>query len=283
MAKVMVLGAGGFGISLALMCHRYGHEVTVWSHREEEVIRLREEREQKKLLPGVKIPQEIVFTATLEHAKYSDLIIMAVPSFAVRQTAHRLKEHIGTNSIIVCVAKGLEADTFLDFSTVISQEIPDHPNVVLSGPSHAEEVSRGEATTVTVASKDRAAAHQVQDWLMNPDFRVYVNDDLVGVELGGCTQEHHRCGGWNRRWCWFGRQCKSSPHDQRNHRDRPSGRGNGRTSGNVCRTFRYRRSGGYLYQHAFKKSKIWNSGRSGSAGTTGTRTGGHGGRRIFLY
>ena len=121
MAKVMVLGAGGFGISLALMCHRYGHEVTVWSHREEEVIRLREEREQKKLLPGVKIPQEIVFTATLEPAKHSDLIIMAVPSFAVRQTAHRLKEHIGTNSIIVCVAKGLEADTFLDFSTVISQ------------------------------------------------------------------------------------------------------------------------------------------------------------------
>ena len=188
MAKVMVLGAGGFGISLALMCHRYGHEVTVWSHREEEVIRLREEREQKKLLPGVKIPQEIVFTATLEPAKHSDLIIMAVPSFAVRQTAHRLKEHIGTNSIIVCVAKGLEADTFLDFSTVISQEIPDHPNVVLSGPSHAEEVSRGEATTVTVASKDRAAAHQVQDWLMNPDFRVYVNDDLVGVELGGALK-----------------------------------------------------------------------------------------------
>ncbi|MFQ9886449.1 MAG: NAD(P)H-dependent glycerol-3-phosphate dehydrogenase [Negativibacillus massiliensis] len=188
MAKVMVLGAGGFGISLALMCHRYGHEVTVWSHREEEVIRLREEREQKKLLPGVKIPQEIVFTATLEPAKHSDLIIMAVPSFAVRQTAHCLKEHIGTNSIIVCVAKGLEADTFLDFSTVISQEIPDHPNVVLSGPSHAEEVSRGEATTVTVASKDRAAAHQVQDWLMNPDFRVYVNDDLVGVELGGALK-----------------------------------------------------------------------------------------------
>ena len=188
MAKVMVLGAGGFGISLALMCHRYGHEVTVWSHREEEVIRLQEEREQKKLLPGVKIPQEIVFTATLEPAKHSDLIIMAVPSFAVRQTAHRLKEHIGTNSIIVCVAKGLEADTFLDFSTVISQEIPDHPNVVLSGPSHAEEVSRGEATTVTVASKDRAAAHQVQDWLMNPDFRVYVNDDLVGVELGGALK-----------------------------------------------------------------------------------------------
>ena len=173
------------------------------------------------------------------------------------------------------IAKGLEADTFLDFSTVISQEIPDHPNVVLSGPSHAEEVSRGEATTVTVASKDRAAAHQVQDWLMNPDFAFM--SMTIWLELN--WEVHSRtscCGGWNRRWCWFGRQCKSSPHDQRNHRDRPSGRGNGRTSGNVCRTFRYRRSGGYLYQHAFQKSKIWNSGRSGSAGTTGTRTGGHG-------
>ena len=135
MAKVMVLGAGGFGISLALMCHRYGHEVTVWSHREEEVIRLREEREQKKLLPGVKIPQEIVFTATLEPAKYSDLIIMAVPSFAVRQTAHRLKEHIGTNSIIVCVAKVWKRTLSLIFRPLFPRKsriiqmscFPDHP------------------------------------------------------------------------------------------------------------------------------------------------------------
>ncbi len=188
MANVMVLGAGGFGISLAMMCCRYGHQVTVWSHREEEVVRLQTEREQKKLLPGVKIPQEILFTPSLEAAQQSDLVIMAVPSFAVRQTSRLLSQTVGKNTIVVCVAKGIEQGTFYDFSTVISQEIPENPNVILSGPSHAEEVCRGEATTVVVTSKDRAAAMQVQDWLMNPDFRVYVNDDVVGVELGGALK-----------------------------------------------------------------------------------------------
>ena len=188
MAKVMVLGAGSFGISLAMMCDRCGHQVTVWSHRQEEVVRLRQEREQKKLLPGVKISESIEFTPTLEAAENSDLIIMAVPSFAVRSCSHDLKPYIGKDTIIACVAKGLEQGTFYDFSTVISQEIPDNPNVVLSGPSHAEEVSRCEATTVVVASADKEAAMKVQDWLMNLDFRVYASDDVIGVELGGALK-----------------------------------------------------------------------------------------------
>ena len=188
MAKVMVLGAGGFGISLAMMCERCGHQVTVWSHREEEVIRLRTEREQKKLLPGVKIPEDILFTPTLDAAEDSDLVIMAVPSFAVRSCSHDLSSHIGRDTIVACVAKGLEQGTFYDFSTVISQEMPENANVVLSGPSHAEEVSRCEATTVVVASKDKEAAMKVQDWLMNPNFRVYASDDVIGVELGGALK-----------------------------------------------------------------------------------------------
>lgn len=188
MAKVMVLGAGGFGISLAMLCYDKGHQVTVWSHRLEEATRLQSEREQAKLLPGIKIPQEIVFTNSMESAKEAELVIMAVPSFAVRQTARLLKETIGKTTIVACVAKGLEQGTFYDFSTVISQEMPNHPNVILSGPSHAEEVSRGMATTVVAASKDREAAMKVQDWLMNLNFRVYVNDDVIGVELGGALK-----------------------------------------------------------------------------------------------
>ena len=86
------------------------------------------------------------------------------------------------------MAKGLEQGSFHDFSTVLSQEIPQCANVVLSGPSHAEEVSRAEATTVVASSKDKEAARKVQDWLMNPSFRVYVNDDLIGVELGGALK-----------------------------------------------------------------------------------------------
>ena len=123
MAKVMVLGAGSFGTALALLCHRCGHEVTVWSHREEEANRLREEREQKKLLPGVKLPQQIAFTASLQQAGQQDLLILAVPSFAVRQTARQLCPLLQSNQIVVCVAKGLEQGSFHDFSTVLSQEI----------------------------------------------------------------------------------------------------------------------------------------------------------------
>ena len=163
MAKVMVLGAGSFGTALALLCHRCGHEVTVWSHREEEANRLREEREQKKLLPGVKLPQQIAFTASLQQAGQQDLLILAVPSFAVRQTARQLCPLLQSNQIVVCVAKGLEQESFHDFSTVLSQEIPQCANVVLSGPSHAEEVSRAEATTVVASSKDKEAARKVQD------------------------------------------------------------------------------------------------------------------------
>lgn len=188
MAKVMVLGAGSFGISLAMMCHRCGHDVTVWSHREEEVLRLQQEREQPKLLPGVKIPQEILFTSSLEPAKESNLVILAVPSFAIRDCSRKICKYVGKQTIIACVAKGLEQGTFHDFSTVISQEIPENPNVVLSGPSHAEEVSRAQATTVVVASKDKEASMKVQDWLMNPDFRVYTSDDVIGVELGGALK-----------------------------------------------------------------------------------------------
>ena len=188
MAKVMILGAGSFGVALALLCHNCGHEVTVWSHRREEAERLQVEREQKKLLPGLKLPQEIAFTATMEAAQACDLAILAVPSFAVRQTSRLLAPHLREGAVVACVAKGLEQGSYADFSTVIGEEIPNCPNVILSGPSHAEEVSRGEATSIVAASHDMEAAQKVQNWLMSPAFRVYVNDDVIGVELGGALK-----------------------------------------------------------------------------------------------
>ena len=188
MVKVLILGAGSFGVALALLCHNCGHEVTVWSHRREEAERLQVEREQKKLLPGVKLPQEIAFTATLEAAQACDLAILAVPSFAVRQTSRLLAPHLREGAVVACVAKGLEQGSYADFSTVIGEEIPNCPNVILSGPSHAEEVSRGEATSIVAASHNMEAAQKVQDWLMSPAFRVYVNDDVIGVELGGALK-----------------------------------------------------------------------------------------------
>lgn len=162
--------------------------MTVWSHRREEAERLQVEREQKKLLPGVKLPQEIAFTATMEAAQACDLAILAVPLLcgAADQPPARSPSAGGGGGCLR--GKGLEQGSYADFSTVIGEEIPNCPNVILSGPSHAEEVSRGEATSIVAASHDMEAAPKVQDWLMSPAFRVYVNDDVIGVELGGALK-----------------------------------------------------------------------------------------------
>ena len=188
MSDVMILGAGSFGISLAMMCHRCGHKVTVWSHREEQARQLREDREQKALLPGVKLPEDMEFTAVLDKARGKDLVILAVPSFAVRSTCRKLSPYMEKNTIVSCVAKGLEQDTYKDFATVMAEELPDNPCVILSGPSHAEELGRGVPTTIVAASRSREAAETVQDILMNPTLRIYVSDDVVGVELGGALK-----------------------------------------------------------------------------------------------
>ncbi len=187
-AAVTVLGAGGFGTALAMQAHACGHRVSLWSHRTEEAQRLDREREQPKLLPGVRIPGEITITDDIACVRGSRLVILAVPSFAVRETCQRLCPYLDEGAVVACVSKGLEKGTFKDFSQVMTEELPHNANVVLSGPSHAEEVARGEATTVVAASYDRQASQLVQDLLMGPGFRIYVNDDVVGVELGGALK-----------------------------------------------------------------------------------------------
>lgn len=186
--KIAVLGAGGFGTALAMMCDSCGHQVTIWSHRKEEAQRLDREREQKKLLPGVRISDSIRVTSELDCLDDCDFALLAVPSFAVRETCQKMKGRLAKRAILICVAKGLEKGTYLDFSQVMTEELPGHANVILSGPSHAEEVGRKEATSVVAASQDLEAAAAVQDALMNPYFRVYVNDDVIGVELGGALK-----------------------------------------------------------------------------------------------
>ena len=188
MARIRVMGAGGWGTALAMMADRSGHQVSMWSVFEEEVNRLSKVREHKKLLPGVKIPESIAITGDLASAAEADLVILAVPSFAVRQTAHSLKAVLPQGAVVVNVAKGFEEEHLRRLSQVIEQELPQARVAVLSGPSHAEEVSRGVPTTVVAASRSEEAACLVQDTLMNPVFRVYVNPDLTGVELGGALK-----------------------------------------------------------------------------------------------
>lgn len=188
MSAVVVLGAGGWGTALAVMCAKFGHSVTLWSPFEKDIAALRQDGENKRLLPGVPLPRELALTTDLSPAGVADAVIMAVPSFAVRQTAARLRGALPAGGLMVNVAKGLEEGSLLRMSQVIGAELPEARTVVLSGPSHAEEVSRGIPTAVVAASPDTAAAQAVQDMLMNPTFRIYVNTDAVGVELGGALK-----------------------------------------------------------------------------------------------
>lgn len=188
MAKISVIGSGGWGCALAVMAAKYGHEVSVWSVFPQEIEQLQKNREHRKLLPGVIFPDNMRLTTQLDCIKDSDIILMTVPSFAVRSTAKSMSRYISKGQIIVNAAKGFEQDTLLRLSQVISQEIPQANVAVLSGPSHAEEVSRGVPTTVVVACADVSVATEVQVALMNPTFRIYVNTDVVGVEIGGALK-----------------------------------------------------------------------------------------------
>lgn len=188
MATIMVLGSGGWGTSLAVMANRYGHTVTLWSPFEEEITSIRRHGQHKKLLPDIPVEPSIHLTCDMAEAVDADLIIMAVPSFAIASTAALLRPHLKAGAIIANAGKGLEEDTYRRFTEVIEQAIPGVSAVALSGPSHAEEVGRGVPTVVVSASRDAAAAEKVQGLLMNPSFRIYTSDDVIGVELGGALK-----------------------------------------------------------------------------------------------
>lgn len=186
MANVGIMGAGSWGTALALLLHKNGHQVTVWSISEEEVRMLSEKREHVSKLPGVKIPEDMVFTTDVESAlKGKDFIVLAVPSPFTRNTARSMSPYIADGQIIVDVAKGIEESTLMTLSQQIEQEIPQADVAVLSGPSHAEEVGRGLPTSVVVGAKKEETAKYLQEMFMNEVFRVYTSPDMLGMELGG--------------------------------------------------------------------------------------------------
>lgn len=189
MANVGVMGAGSWGTALALLLHSNGHQVTVWSINEEEVEMLSKEREHKSKLPGVKIPEDMVFTSDMETAiNEKDFLVLAVPSAFTRGTARNMKPFVKEGQIIVDVAKGIEEDTLMTLSQQIEEEIPQANVAVLSGPSHAEEVGRGLPTAVVIGAKTEETARYLQEMFMNHVFRVYISSDMLGMELGGALK-----------------------------------------------------------------------------------------------
>ena len=186
MAQVGVIGAGSWGIALAKVLHTNGNGVTVWSIVKEEIAMLQEKHEHVDKLPGVALPEDMIFTTNLEEAisgkKY---LILAVPSVFTRSTAKSMAPYVKEGQVIVCVAKGIEETTLMKLSDIVEEEIPMADVAVMCGPSHAEEVGVGLPTTVVAGAKKREVAEGIQDIFMNEVFRVYTSSDVLGMELGG--------------------------------------------------------------------------------------------------
>ena len=180
MAHIAILGSGAFGTALSILCHRVGHTVNVWSRSPAVFLEKDGQRFHKKL-PGIPVPWEVTFSTELSCVKGCDLLILAVPSFAIRENCRNIGQWINKDTILLCAAKGLEKGSFKDFVTVIEEELPENPCVALSGPSFAIEIAKGIPTTVVAASRNREAANQVQDLLMDQTLRIYVSDDVIGV------------------------------------------------------------------------------------------------------
>ena len=190
MTKIGVLGAGTWGMALARMLCISGHEVTVWSALEREVEEFSAARRHPNL-PGMVIPDEIVFTKQIEEVcRNKEILLFAVPSPFVRATARKAAPYITDDQIVVDVAKGIEADTRLTMTGIIADELknPKVKLVALSGPTHAEEVAKDLPTTIVSACEDLMAAERVQQVFGNTCMRVYTNEDVLGVELCGAMK-----------------------------------------------------------------------------------------------
>jgi len=189
MINIGIIGAGSWGIALAVLLNNNGHKVTIWSIIEDEVKMLNEKREHMDKLPGVKLSEDIIITSDLrEAATGKDMLVLAVPSPYTRSTSRMLKEYVKENQLIVNVAKGIEESTLMTLTDIIEEEIPGANAAVLSGPSHAEEVGRGIPTTCVAGAKTRESAEFIQNTFMNEVFRVYTSPDILGIELGGALK-----------------------------------------------------------------------------------------------
>lgn len=191
MSKIAVLGAGSWGTALSLVLADNGHDIMLWTHREEQAEEINQTRRNSKYL-SANIPSNIVATNNIEEAlKGRDFLLFVVPTKAIREVAQRVKHYLPKNITIIHASKGIEPDTYKRVSEMIFEEIKDYPYddiVVLSGPSHAEEVAKRDPTTVTVSANNLNKAKVVQDLFINENFRVYTSDDIVGIELGGALK-----------------------------------------------------------------------------------------------
>jgi len=188
-ASFAILGAGGWGTAVALVLARPGRRVALWCARAEHAAPLLQGRENTRFLPGVRVPDNVILTTDVaEAARDADLLVTAIPTVYLRATLGRVAPHIPPGRPVLSLTKGLEVATFRRPTEIIEEVLGPRPLGVLSGPSHAEEVARGLPTTLVAASADADLARWVQRQFSTGRFRVYTNQDLVGVELAGALK-----------------------------------------------------------------------------------------------
>lgn len=191
MSRATVIGCGSWGTALAIVLADKGIPVRMWCRRPEQAEEMNTQRENKKYLPGITLPEAISVTNDLGEAlQDTDYIVLSVPSQSLRETLEKMKDLVPANATLINTAKGLEVGTKLRMSQVVESVLPGTADrfVALYGPSHAEEVGRGLPAAVVSCSVNPQAAEAVQDLFMAPSFRVYTNEDLVGVEIGGAIK-----------------------------------------------------------------------------------------------
>ncbi len=190
--KVSVIGAGSWGTTLAILLAENKHNVKLWEFDKENYNNLTIDRENKKFLPNVKFPDNLLITNDINDAvDYADVIVNAVPTQFIRNTYKNINNNTLENKILVNVSKGIEVNTQLRISQIFKDLFPNLQNdnlLILSGPSHAEEVSRKIPTAVVIASTNEKNSILVQEMFMNNYFRVYRSNDVIGVELGGAVK-----------------------------------------------------------------------------------------------
>ena len=187
--KIAVIGSGSWGCAIAILLAKKGYDVYLWSWQQEETDRLLRDRENSLVLPGKKFPDNMICSHDMKLcAEDADLIVTVAPSPATRTTAKQLAPFISKGQVIVNLSKGLEDKTLLRLSEVYKEEIPQATIAVMSGPSHAEEVSEFMPTTNVVAASDIKVAEFIQNIFMTDTFRIYTGSDIIGTELGGALK-----------------------------------------------------------------------------------------------
>ena len=186
--KIAILGIGTWGSALAITLRKNNHILSLWTYSKEEEAELKNTREPKNL-PGTSFAEDIEITSSLDKAlKDKEMVIFAVPSLFTRSVGEQVKDYIQKNQILLTVSKGIEEKTLLTMSQILEEIFPENPVAVLSGPSHAEEVSRFLPTTIVCAAAEESCAKTIQKTFQSDSFRVYINKDVLGVEIGAALK-----------------------------------------------------------------------------------------------